>query len=90
MSSLFPVLIVSFVQRLLQLFLGLVIEFVVSTLRLASLLPEFVRPPDNIHFFERVGHAVPLFRCLHAGRGQPLVHVRPDISLRGFPSALDT
>ena len=60
-------LIVSFVQRLLQLLFGLVIEFFVSTLRLASLLPELVRPPDNINFFGCVGHAVPLFRCLEAG-----------------------
>ena len=77
-------LIVSFVQRLLQLLFGLVIEFFVSTLRLASLLPELVRPPDNIHFFGCVGHAVALFRCLEAGRGQAFVHVRPDISHAGL------
>jgi hypothetical protein len=38
------------IQRLLQLFLGLVVEFVVFARGLASLLPELISPPDNIHF----------------------------------------
>ena len=88
MSSLFPVLIVSFVQRLLQLLLGLVIEFFVSTLRLASLLPELVRPPDNMNFFGCVGHAAAI--SVPGGRGtQPLVHARPNSATRPFfPSAV--
>ena len=68
--------------------LGLVIEFFVSTLRLASLLPELVRPPDNINFFG-VSAMLPLFRCLEAGGAQPLVHVRPNSATRPFfPSAV--
>jgi hypothetical protein len=49
------------IQRLLQLFLGLVVEFVVFARGLASLLPELISPPDNIHFLG-CGHASSLKR----------------------------
>lgn len=73
-------LVVFFVQRLLQFFLGLVVEFLVFPERFASLLPQLVGPSDDVHFFGCNRHGVPLFRCLEAGRSRPLVHVRTDIS----------
>ena len=45
-----------FIQCLLQLFLCLVVEFVVLARGLASVLPELVSSPDNVHFFG-CGHA---------------------------------
>jgi hypothetical protein len=61
LSALFPAELVFFIQCLLQLFPGLVVEFVVLARGLASLLPELVSPPDNIHFFG-CGHAFSLKR----------------------------
>jgi hypothetical protein len=49
------------IQCLLQLVLGLVVEFVILARGLACLLPELVSSPDNIHFFE-CGHAFSLKR----------------------------
>jgi len=54
-----PILIF-FVQSLLQFFPGLVVEFFVFARWPASLLPEFVGPPDNIHFFRCGGHVASL------------------------------
>ena len=45
----------------LQLFLGLVVEFVVFARGLASPLPELISPLDNIHFLG-CGHASSLKR----------------------------
>jgi hypothetical protein len=53
---LFPAGLIFSIHRLLQLFLGLVVEFVVFARGLARLLPELISPPDNIHFFG-CGHA---------------------------------
>ena len=61
-----------FVQILLQLFLGLVVEFFVFIGGLASLLPELVSPPDNIHLLG-CGHAVLRFSVV-GGRGEVSHH----------------
>jgi len=68
-SWLFPAGLVFSIQRLLQLFLGLVVEFVVFARGLASLLPELISPPDNIHFLG-CGHASSLKRSPALGFGR--------------------